>query len=107
MADASGVRLRIRFDGLPFVSCAQKYAKAWTFPGGASDNRLYYGERVSFAKEIEEHNQMLMFDPQTSGGLLMSVPADAVEQFKARAQSLDQPVWEIGEVIDGSGIEVI
>jgi selenide,water dikinase len=107
MADASGVGFRIYFDRVPFVSCAQKYAREWTFPGGASDNRLYYGERVSFSESIEEHDQMLLFDPQTSGGLLLCVPEQAHAEFMAGAESLGQPVWEIGEVVAGDGIKVI
>jgi selenide,water dikinase len=107
MAEASGVKFRIRFDAIPFVSCAQKYAQEWTFPGGASDNRLYFGPRVTFTTGLEEHNQMLLFDPQTSGGLLMSVPPDVLERFLARAEELGQPVWEIGEVIEGDGIEIV
>ena len=39
MAQASHVCLEISFSKVPFVSCAQKYAEMWTFPGGASDNR--------------------------------------------------------------------
>jgi selenide,water dikinase len=107
MAEASGVKFRISFKQAPFVSCAQKYAQEWTFPGGASDNKLYYGSRVSFAESIPEHNQMLLFDPQTSGGLLLSVPADKLGAFTAQAEEIKLPVWEIGEVVPGEGIEVL
>ena len=106
MAEASGVGFRFSFSKLPFVSCANKYAQAWTFPGGASDNKLFYGTRVSFADAILEHDQMLMFDPQTSGGLLLSVPAGKMAALTSRAAELGQPVWEIGEVTAGEGIEV-
>jgi selenide,water dikinase len=106
MAEASGVKFSLSYGKIPFVSCAQKYAEAWTFPGGASDNKLYYGERVSFTDALSENQQMLLFDPQTSGGLLMSVPADQISALFARAEELGQPVWEIGEVSGGAGIEV-
>jgi selenide,water dikinase len=106
IALASNVRLRFFFSKVPFVSGARKYSAQWTFPGGASDNRLFFGERVRFADSILEEEQMLLFDPQTSGGLLMCVPQDQVETFLERARQIDQPVWEIGEALPGNGIEV-
>jgi selenide,water dikinase len=51
-------------------------------------------------------DQMMLFDPQTSGGLLLGVPADRVEDFLRRAAELEQPAWIIGEARDGSGIRV-
>ena len=106
MADASGVRLRFSFSKIPFISCARKYAEQWAFPGGAADNNLYFKPRVRFAPEISETEQMMLFDPQTSGGLLMAVPAAKLEAFMARAAAGDQPVWVVGEVLEGTGVEV-
>jgi selenide, water dikinase len=106
MAQASGVRLRFSFAQVPFVSCARKYADQWTFPGGAADNRLFYGPKVEFAQGISETEQMMLFDPQTSGGLLLGVPEASLEAFMARAQVLDQPAWLIGEVLPGAGLLV-
>jgi selenide,water dikinase len=106
VAQASGVGLRIKFGKLPFISCAQKYAEAWTFAGGAFDNREFFGPHVRFQDELSEAEQMLLFDPQTSGGLLLSVPAGKLENLQARAEQIEQPVWEIGEVTEGEGIQV-
>lgn len=106
MATHSRVQLRIEFDRLPFVSCARKYADLYTFPGGAADNRLYFEQFVSFDSAITEAERMLMFDPQTSGGLLLGVPAGRMADLIARAAELDQPVWEIGRVSEGAGIIV-
>jgi selenide,water dikinase len=49
---------------------------------------------------------MLLFDPQTSGGLLLGVPRDALASFLARARELEQPAWKVGEVQAGSGIQI-
>ena len=106
MAQASGVLLHIDFNKIPFVSCAQKYAEMFTFPGGASDNRLFFGPDVIFDKGIDEASQMLLFDPQTSGGLLLGVSAEKLPGFLARAGEVEQSVWVIGEVMSGGGIEV-
>ena len=106
MAEASSVGMRIEHDSVPFISCARKYADQWTFPGGSTDNRMYFGEHVKFADHIDEASQMLLFDAQTSGGLLLCVPADKIATFMERADELDQPVWEIGEVVAGDKILV-
>jgi selenide,water dikinase len=107
MAEASGVGLQISLERVPFVSGAQKYAKMWTFPGGASDNKSFFESRVQFDDSIEDFEQMLMFDPQTSGGLLLSVPPEKIEGFLAKAKEIDQPAWQIGEVVSGQGIQVL
>ena len=106
MAEASGVALHIDYAQIPFVNGARKYAELWAFPGGASDNRVYFGSQVTFDPSIDEAGQMLLFDPQTSGGLLLGVPQNKLSAFKARAKELNQPIWVIGSVHEGSGIEV-
>lgn len=106
MANASGVSLHIDYTKIPFVSGARKYAERGTFPGGAFDNLHHYGAQVQFADSLDEPAQMLLFDPQTSGGLLLGVPAEKLTAFEARAKEVGQPVWAVGTVHDGSGIEV-
>jgi len=107
MTEASGAGFRLEMEKIPFVSCAARYAGMWTFPGGAADNRSHFGPQVRFAAGISEERQMLLFDPQTSGGLLLTVPASARQAFLDRAAELEQPAWVIGEVIQGQGIEVV
>jgi selenide,water dikinase len=97
MAQASGVSLRFDFSAIPFISCARKYAADFIFPGGAADNRLYFGQFAQFAPEIDEASQMLLFDPQTSGGLLMAVPPAKLPSLQQRAAACQQPLWVIGE----------
>lgn len=107
IAKASGVKLVLKYDQIPFVSCARKYADLGNFPGGASDNRNYYQEHVQFAGNIDDVSHMLLFDPQTSGGLLMAIPPKVLADFEKLAKEEKQPYWIIGEVQAGSGIEVI
>jgi selenide,water dikinase len=107
MAQASGVQFCLQFDRIPFISGARKYAEQWIFPGGSADNRLFYGQHVRFAQEISEMEQMLLFDAQTSGGLLLSVPAEKIPAFEKRAAELGQSVWVVGEVAAGVGIDVV
>jgi selenide,water dikinase len=100
------VHLHFEFDQIPFISCAQKFADEWAFPGGSIDNKAHFGEHVTFAEHLTEAEQMLLFDAQTSGGLLLCVPEDKLELFKTRAAELNQPVWVVGDVRAGEGISV-
>jgi len=107
MAAASGVRLRFFTGKIPLVSGALRYAEDWLFPGGASDNRLFYENFVSFSPSVDEITRMLLFDPQTSGGLLLAVPSPLLENLLSRAGELNQPMWVVGEALAGEGIEVV
>jgi len=106
MAEASGVSLKLVFARIPFISCARKYAEMGCFAGGAFDNKMHFEPRVRFADSIDEQNQMLLFDPQTSGGLLLGVPQEKLDSFIVRAGEIDQAVWVVGRVEPGSGISV-
>ena len=107
MAKASGVGIHFHLEKLPFVSCARKYADMGTFPGGMADNRLFFGAQVVFAPEIPEEMQCLLFDPQTSGGLLLAVPRRKLAGFLERADEIKQPAWVVGEVEAGEGLQVV
>jgi selenophosphate synthase len=61
---------------------------------------------VHFDPGLGEADQLLLFDAQTSGGLLLSVSANKLERFMARAVEKSQPAWVIGEVVEGKGIFV-
>jgi selenide,water dikinase len=106
MADASGVALHLDLEKIPFISCARKYAEMGCFPGGAVDNKLHFQPKVTFSKQIDEPDQMLLFDPQTSGGLLLGVPKEKLDLFLARAKEVGQFARVIGGVETGSGIHV-
>jgi selenide,water dikinase len=106
MANASGVGLKFEFAKIPFISCARKYAEKGCFPGGAFDNKRFCETMVQFAASLDEENQMLLFDPQTSGGLLLGVPQEKVERFLQRAREIGQTAWVVGSVEPGAGIKV-
>jgi selenide,water dikinase len=106
MAETSGVALRLHLPSIPFLKGARGYAERAFFPGGSADNRMYFGSRVSFAPGIDEFSQMLLFDAQTSGGLLLAVPAPSLAAFLGRASEVGVSAWAIGEVESGSGIRV-
>jgi selenide,water dikinase len=107
MAQASGVGLQFSFERIPILSGAQRYAQEWIVPGGSTDNRAFFGPHVKFSPEIDKHSQMLLFDAQTSGGLLLSVAPEKVAPLIARAKQVGQAFWEVGQVLAGDSIEVI
>lgn len=107
MANASGVSLQIEYNKVPFVSCARKYAELGAFAGGAFDNHDFYHSNVRLSKSLDEPAEMLLYDPQTSGGLLLGVPQEKLSIILKRAQEIQQPVWVIGEVHEGKGIAII
>jgi selenide,water dikinase len=107
MALASGVGLRFDWKNIPFTGGAFKYASNFIFPGGASDNRLYFQSHVQFTRDLPEEARMLLFDPQTSGGLLLAVPSGNLGALLSRADEIDQSMWVVGEVVDGDQIEII
>jgi selenide,water dikinase len=106
MAEASGVGTHFSYSKIPFISGARRYAEQFIFPGGSYDNRLYFGSSVHFDPALDEPSQMLLFDSQTSGGLLLAVPPGKLDQLISHAAQMDQPLWVIGEVIQGKGIEI-
>jgi len=106
MAEGAGLGLQIRFEDIPLLSCAKKHAEAWRFPGGAADNKLYYSHHIQFDPGIPEAYEMLLYDPQTSGGLLLGVPEGQIEEFLKEAGARDCPAWVIGEVTSGDKIFV-
>ena len=50
---------------------------------------------------------MLLFDPQTSGGLLLGIPRERLDAFLTRARELDQAAWVVGNVEEGTGLRVL
>lgn len=78
MAIASGVTLEIEASLVPFLPGAVEYARAGAQPGGLKNNREFAGGCVEISGEIAPEIEALLYDPQTSGGLLVSVaPEDA------------------------------
>lgn len=106
MAEASRVGLHFDFSKIPFLSGARGYAERGIFPGGAFDNKGHFEHQVKFSAGLGEPDQMLLFDPQTSGGLLFGVARENLSAFETRAKEINQPYWVIGEAREGKGIEV-
>ena len=74
MADGSGVTLRIEESDLPLLPGALECCRAGMIPGGGRRNREFFGPRVKISDEVAAEMAEMVFDPQTSGGLLIALP---------------------------------
>jgi selenide,water dikinase len=106
MAERSHARLRLHLEKLPFLDGAKQYAEDNLFPGGSCRNRDAYEHWVDFSPDISEEMQLLLFTPETSGGLLVAVPPENLGPLTALFAEEGQPCWVVGEVIEGQGLEV-
>ena len=106
MAEKSGVQLRFRLSKLLFLDGAHRYADQDLFPGGSCNNQRAYEHVVRFAPGISEGMQLLLFTPETSGGLLVSVPRTKLGDLVAAFAQEREPFWVVGDVIEGQGVQV-
>lgn len=82
MADGSNVSIHINSDKLKFFDGAMNYAKMGLIPGGTYRNKAHL-EGKYISKIADEAVMDLVFDPQTSGGLLYSLPSEEGEKLQA------------------------
>ena len=106
MASASGVGLRLDLAAIPLMPHATQLAAEWCFGGGCFDNAEYFEPHVRFSQEIAQEQQLLLFDPQTSGGLLFAVQSERAADCEELAREHDIPIWRVGEATDSGLIEV-
>ena len=98
IAQASNAGFVVNFAQLPFISSTYKFGEMWCFSGGAYNNHEHFSKHVLNQGGLSELEQMLLYDPQTSGGLLMAVPADKEKLLNKRAPDMGVDVWLIGEM---------
>ena len=78
LAENSQIGVKLRCDSVPFFPEAAEFAGLGMCPAGLHRNREFYSRAVNISREIPEHTQDILFDPQTSGGLLICLePAKA------------------------------
>jgi selenide, water dikinase len=108
LARNSGVGMEIDLEHVPLLPGTLDYARRQIFPGGLGRNRDYLlGDGfVRLAEGLDAARAQLLFDPQTSGGLLFALPAAAGAALRARLDAAGEPCWEIGRVVEGTGITV-
>lgn len=103
MAKSSKVDLVIFYNRVPLMDGAKRYASEGIIPKGAQRNLEFCGKDVDFPKGLSNEDKLIMSDPQTSGGLLIALPAKGMRTFEDFAKREKMPYWIIGEVVKGKG----
>lgn len=106
MAAPGSGRFRFQWEQLPFLPGAKDYADMWLFPGGSCNNQRSYQDKVTF-DGLEEEMEMLLWTPETSGGLLVALPPAEARRLEALCRDAGQALWRVGEVVDGRDVEVV
>jgi selenide,water dikinase len=100
LAQNSQVGIKVSSGSVPVFAEVENFAKAGLFPGGLHRNREFYGKMVEFSKQVPDYIQDILFDPQTSGGLLISLNSEDAELLVGRLKKAGVAEAAIvGEVI--------
>jgi selenide, water dikinase len=105
-AERSGVRLMLEAAEWPALAGALDVARAGEKTGGDRRNRDFAAEHVSVAAGVPDELVTLGWDPQTAGGLLVSLPADRGPALQAEWEAKGLFARRIGRVEPGAGIDV-
>ena len=82
IAAASKISIEIDSSEVPLIEDIMTLADEGFFPGGAYNNHEYLKNHISFSKEISETMELVLCDPQTSGGIAMFVSPDKLDTVK-------------------------
>ena len=104
-ASGSGVGAVVRHGAVPVWERAVSLAAGGAYPGGLKNNRQYLGNKVR-PDGIDTDTLLPLYDPQTSGGLLVSIPGDNVQGFLKALEERGASGAVVGEVVEESGVRV-
>ncbi|HEX5323044.1 MAG TPA: selenide, water dikinase SelD [Capsulimonadaceae bacterium] len=107
LCQASAVTARIAAKSVPLLAGALALSAGGIGPGGLDRNRAYFGERVAINLGVPEPLARILFDPQTSGGLLLAVDPARVDQLLATLKDEGAGGTVIGEITEQSEGRVI
>lgn len=98
MAEGSNVTMKIYADQIPIIKGAKKNAEMGIIPAGAYDNKKFIGDGVYFNEGIEQSIKDILYDPQTSGGLLISVKKENKDKLLKALEGAPTKYALVGEV---------
>jgi selenide,water dikinase len=107
IAQRSDVHIDIDLAALPVLPGVLELLAEGVKAGGLDRNRNHYtaqADGVHVEAGTDAGRTELAFDPQTSGGLLFAVAADAADALVAAFRQADEPIWTVGRVMPGSGL---
>ncbi len=102
MLQASGAAARVSAAAVPLLPHTSRLAEAGAIAGGTHRNRRDFTPFVRWADGVAETSRLLLNDAQTSGGLLICLPAAAADALAQRLRAAGSPAAAIvGEVVEG------
>jgi selenide,water dikinase len=104
MASGSPCNIRIDSAAVPLLPSARDYALLKTIPGGTKRNRSFRMKFITGEKSADDDLADILFDPQTSGGLLAAVKSDQAEAALAALKDAGVQAAIIGQTVPGSGL---
>jgi selenide,water dikinase len=108
MINGSEVGMKIRASSVPLLPWTEEYARMGLIPGGTIRNRDYRLNMIEVAAEISDETLLILFDAQTSGGLLISVPErEAALLVEKMRENGIRDAAIIGEVVAGPQCKII
>jgi selenide,water dikinase len=105
MLEASGVGAVVRRDEVPVWERAVPLANDGVYPGGLKSNREYLENRVT-AEGVSKDDLLPLYDPQTSGGLLVAVPGTRASALVGALDKRGVTGAVVGEVVESAGVRV-
>jgi selenide,water dikinase len=103
MTTASGVTATIWLDSVPVIAAARDYVVSGIAPGGTHANWRFLTSWVSYSPDVEKPEQLLLSDAQTSGGLLVCLPANQTKSLVAALQAAGVPAAAVVGQITEAG----
>ena len=91
--------LEIDHKAFEYLPGALEAAREGHLSGGLKNNRAFVGDCVSFASTVEQEYQDILFDPQTSGGLLVAIEAEAAETALTQLRRHGVAARHVGKVV--------
>lgn len=103
IARSSKVNLVIHYDHVPVMKNVMECIIAGIVPKGAKRNLEFAKKNTRFSPDISDEKKFALSDPQTSGGMLISLPQKGLKKFQQTAAKKKMPFRVIGEVVKGKG----
>lgn len=100
MARGSNVSIKIYHKKIPVIANALDYANMGLVPAGAYKNRDFVGNNVVIDESVPKNMEDILFDPQTSGGLLISIRKDKVDLLLEKLTKTPTKFAVVGEVME-------
>jgi selenide, water dikinase len=103
MCEGSNLSAEINFEDVPKFDFLREYIQQKSMPGGTQRNWESYGHKIS---AISDEQKAILADPQTSGGLLVSVDKGKKNEFEAFAKTIGSNLFPFGKLVEKNGVVV-